>query len=100
MSKDIEYMNNVYFGVIDHFDELKEYISNFLSGYTFDTVYKTDIAAILLSTYEMKYMNDIPNVVSINEAIELVKKYSGDKSNVYVNGVLSSIIKDLNGTNN
>ncbi|MCR4661323.1 MAG: transcription antitermination factor NusB [Clostridia bacterium] len=93
--KDKEYIFNVYNGIIDNYDELLNYVSKFLSSYTIDTVYKTDMAAIMLSTYEMKYMKDIPQVVSINEAIELVKKYSDEKSNVYVNGVLSSILKDI-----
>ena len=43
----------------------------------------------------MKYMDDIPAPVSINEAVELVKRYSTDKSNVFVNGMLSAIHKDM-----
>ena len=46
-----------------------------------------------LSIYEMMERKDVPNAVSINEAIELAKKYSGEKSSVFINGILGNIIK-------
>lgn len=51
-------------------------------------------AVILLAAYEMLYMPDVPPRVSLNEAVELMKKYDEDKARVFVNGVLNAISRD------
>lgn len=96
---DIEYMQKAYLGVIQNFDELKNIISGYSEGFVEDRIYRTDFAALLLAIYEMKYMDDIPLSVSIAEAVELVKKYSTQKSNQFVNGILSSVYKELSKEN-
>lgn len=95
-----EYIREVYCGVIDHYDELVEIIGRFSEngaekGYTVDRIYKPDLAVLLVAVYEMKYMDNIPNNVSIAEAVNLIKRFSTDKSHRYVNGVLSAINKFL-----
>jgi N utilization substance protein B len=60
-----------------------------------ERIFRPDLAAMLIAIYEMKYMDDIPMSVSINEAIEIVKRYSTEKSGKYVNGILSSVYKEL-----
>ncbi len=92
---DVAYMEKVYYGVINRYDELSELISGYSQGFALDRIYKPDLSALLLAVYEMKYMDDIPMAVSINEAVDLVKKYSTDKSYVFVNGILSAVNKDL-----
>lgn len=92
---DIKYMEKAYYGVIENYDELTEIIKKYSEGFALDRIFKPDLSALLLAIYEMKYMNDIPAPVSINEAVELVKRYSTDKSNVFVNGMLSAIYKDM-----
>lgn len=96
LEDDEDYIKIVYFGVIEKHEELINLISKFAIGFKIDRIYKTDLAALLLSIYEMKYIETIPLNVSIAEAIELVKKYSTDKSSGYVNGILSSVFKELN----
>lgn len=93
--EDKDYINAVYFGVIENYDELVEIIAGYSNGFNLDRIYKLDLAALLLATYEMKYMDDIPLSVSISEAVELVKTYSTEKSNSFVNGILSSVYKSL-----
>ena len=88
-------MEKVYYGVIEKYDELKEIIVSHAQGFSFDRIFKPDLSALLLALYEMKYMPDIPNAVSINEAVELVKTYSTDKSHVFVNGILASVNKEM-----
>lgn len=95
LEEDEEYIRIVYFGVIEKHQELIDIIAKFAIGFKIDRIYKTDFAALLLSIYEMKYVNNIPLNVSIAEAIELVKVYSTEKSSSYVNGILSSVYKDL-----
>ncbi len=92
---EVDYITTVYKGVIKHFDELKEIITKYARGYDFDRIYKLDLAAMLLAVFEMKYMDDIPLGTSIAEAVELVKTYSVEKSYAFVNGVLSSVYKEI-----
>lgn len=92
---DVAYMEKVYYGVINRYDELSEIISKYSQGFALDRIYKPDLSALLLAVYELKYMDDIPPAVTINEAVDLVKKYSTDKSNVFVNGILSAVNKSI-----
>lgn len=93
---DAEYLEKVYRGVISKYDELMSVIEEHSHSFAIDRIYKTDLSALLLAIYEMKYMDEIPLSVSISEAVSLVKKYSTEKSNSFVNGILSSIYKELN----
>lgn len=92
---DREYMQRAYFGVIQKKKEIMQIIEELSEGFTLERIFKPDLAALMLAIYEMKYMEDIPLSVSIAEAVEIVKKYSTDKSNQYVNGVLSTVYKQL-----
>ena len=99
--EDLAYLDKVYNGVIDHYDELVGTIEKYSHGFVVERIYKTDLSALLLAIYEMKYMNkEIPLSVSINEAVVLVKHYSTEKSHSFVNGILSSVYKEIteNGT--
>lgn len=95
LKEERDYILTVYNGVIEKYDEIIELIAKYAIGFKVDRIYKTDLAALLLAIYEMKYMDSIPLSVSISEAVELVKIYSTEKSSSYVNGVLSSVFKDI-----
>ena len=98
---DKKYLNDVYLGVIKNYAKLSETIGKYSSGFAISRIYKTDLAALLVAVYEMTYMRDeIPLSVSINEAVLLVKHYSTEKSHSFVNGILSSVYKEItdNGT--
>ena len=92
---DKNYIQTVYDGVIDHFDELVELISSCTTGFNTERIFRPDLAALLLAAYEMKYMDDIPMPVSVSEVLELVKSYSTEKSAAFVNGVLAGVYKKL-----
>ena len=92
---DKDYIGRLYEGVVDKYDELISHISDNLHGYTIDRVYKSDLAAMLLAVYEIKYMEDIPNKVALNEALEIVKDFSEERSSKFVNGVLAGVLKSL-----
>lgn len=75
--------------------EIDEIISSHLKkGWKISRISKVSLAVLRLAIYEMKYEEEIPNGVSINEAVELSKKYSIDESG-FVNGVLGSVSRDL-----
>lgn len=92
---DFEYIKNVFDGVTDKYDELCEMLSKHTKNFTFDRIFRPDLAGLLLATYEMKYMQDIPLKVSISEILDIVKSYSTEKSNIFVNGVLKGVYNDL-----
>lgn len=89
------YVRKVYDGIYTHLDELKGIVAKYSNGFNIDRIYKPDLAAMIVSVYEMKYVPEVPAAVSINEAVELVKRYSTEKSKSYVNGVLASVNKAL-----
>ena len=85
---DLEYIKEVMKSVVDHKEEIDEIIKNSLINWTIDRVSKVNLTIVRLAIAEMLYINDVPEVVAINEAIELTKKYSDDKSVSFVNGAL------------
>lgn len=89
------YVRKAYDGIYTHLDELKGIVAKYSNGFNIDRIYKPDLAAMIVSVYEMKYVPGVPAAVSINEAVELVKRYSTEKSKSYVNGVLASVNKAL-----
>ena len=97
-SRDAEtdsYVETVYFGVLDKLDEIDELISARAIGWKTNRMTKLSLSVMRLATYEMKYCEDIPFTVSINEAVELCKRFDDDKAPGFVNGVLNGIAEDL-----
>ena len=79
-------------------EELTNLISSHLIGYEIDRVHKIDLALMYLALTEIKFLNT-PLQVSINEILLLSKKYSTERSGKFINGVLSSILKDKKWVN-
>ena len=79
----------------DEFNKIDEIIKNSLINWTIDRVSKVNLTIVRLAIAEMLYINDVPEVVAINEAIELTKKYSDDKSVSFVNGALDKAFKNI-----
>jgi len=93
LTSEQRYLKKVYNGVVEHYKELIEAINQSAKGFSFDRIYKVDKAILLVSLYEITYMDKIPCVVSINEAVELAKKYGTEKSSSFVNGILNNLKK-------
>ena len=92
---DLEYIKEVMKSVVDHKEEIDEIIKNSLINWTIDRVSKVNLTIVRLAIAEMLYINDVPEVVAINEAIELTKKYSDDKSVSFVNGALDKAFLNI-----
>lgn len=76
-------------GVRDHQAELDEQINGLLaSDWTIDRLAKADLIILRLALFEMQYVDNVPAVVVINEALELAKTFSSDKSRKFINGAL------------
>jgi len=90
--QELGYISEVYNGVIGKYDELISDISSASKSFKIDRIYKVDLAILLVAVYEMKYINSIPRMVSINEALNLSKAYSTEKSYNFINGILSNFV--------
>ncbi|MBO7215267.1 MAG: transcription antitermination factor NusB [Clostridia bacterium] len=76
-------------------EAVNKIISDLSNGYNFDRIYSTDKCALQIAITEMTYLKDIPLIVSISEAMELVRKYSTKESPNFVNGILAEYKKQL-----
>ena len=74
-----------------NYQEILNVIESNLVNYTLDRICKTDLAILVVSIYELKYLNSTNRVV-INEAVELAKKYSTENSYKFVNGLLAKVV--------
>jgi len=90
---DIQYIKQTYDGVVEQFDLLQEKAASLAKGFKLDRIYKVDLAILILAIYEMSN-TDIPAEVCINEAVELAKKFSTEKSVGFVNGILAQVYKN------
>ena len=89
-----KYINDVISGVVDKLKEIDPLIEKYSRGWSFNRIPNIDIAVLRLCIYEMIFREDIPASVSINEAVNLAKKYGHDESGTFVNGILGSIYKE------
>ncbi len=83
-------------GMVAHLPEIDERIARYCANYEFRRISPVDRNVLRLAIYEMLYRDDIPPVVSINEAIELAKTFGGPDSGRFVNGILDRVKDDLN----
>lgn len=79
-------------GVSENHQKIDHIISTHLENWSIDRIASVEKAILRIATYEIKYVDTIPESVSINEAVELAKKYGDDSSSKFINGVLSKII--------
>jgi len=78
-------------GTIDKVEAIDEHIVEHANNWTFDRIAKVALAILRLAIYELLYRNDIPPIVSINEAIDLSKVFSNPDSKRFINGILDKM---------
>lgn len=93
LSIDNEFVRDLVYGVITYKNELDSIANKYLEDWSIDRIDKIGAAILRLSLYELKFM-DTPDVVVINEAIELAKTYSSESVKKIVNAVLDKYIKE------
>ena len=92
---DSEYVRKAFFGVAETKEELDALIEKCAKGWKLSRISKIALCAMRLSIYEMKYIDDVPFAASINEAVELCKKYDEEKTVKFANGVLNTVAGEL-----
>ncbi|MDD4027725.1 MAG: transcription antitermination factor NusB [Bacilli bacterium] len=88
------FINEIVYGVLEKREELDNVANKYLKNWSIDRLGKTDQAIIRMAIYEIMY-TDTPNIVCINEAVELAKAYSDDKVKSMINGILDSISQSI-----
>lgn len=91
---DNEFVKDIVYGVVTYMDTIDELANKYLSNWTIDRLDSEGKAILRMSIYELKY-TDTPDLVVINEAIELAKKYSDDSVRKMINAVLDKIVNEV-----
>ena len=94
-----DFAKKTFAGVIENQKIIDEQIEKHIKGWKKDRLARTTISILRIAVYEMLFDENIPVSVSINEAVELAKKYGGDDDYAYINGVLRSIADNSGRTN-
>ena len=91
--KDLEYLEKRFLDVVSYLSEIDTIIEEASKGWQLKRIGKVELSIMRLATYEMKYDEEIPVKVAINEAVELAKKFGEDNSGSFVNGILGKIAR-------
>ena len=89
-----EYFDKLFHTVWENLEEIDGLIERNLNNWKINRISKVALAALRLGVAEIKYIDETPNHVAINESIEIAKKYEDQKCGNFVNGVLSAIMKE------
>ncbi len=93
-----EFVKDVVYGVITYQNEIDDLANHYLKNWTIDRLGNTDQAILRIGIYELLYTST-PEIVAINEAIELAKSYSDDEVRKMINAVLDSVYRDKENKN-
>ena len=89
----LEYIKKLVSGIGAHSPELDEYIERYAKGWKFERISRIAVAIMKTAMFEILYMQDVPNGVAVNEAVEIAKKYETGDTISFINGILGSFIK-------
>ncbi|MDK0708034.1 transcription antitermination factor NusB [Clostridium perfringens] len=92
---DLAYIKSGLLGIEENKEKLDSLIESQLVKWKLNRISKVNLSILRISTYEMLFAEDVPGKVSINEAIELCKRYSDNKSVSFINGVLDKVYKNM-----
>ena len=93
-SDEIDYINEVIKGINNNIEEIDSYVEKYSEGWKLKRLAKIDLAILRIAIFEIMNLEDIPPQVSINEAVDVSKKYSTDESSKYINGLLGTFLKE------
>lgn len=96
-SKTPDYFEMVFAAIDGHLTEIDEKLQKASNNWTLERFSKVDLAILRLAVAELFYCEQIPDAVSINEAVELAKKYGTDDSARFINGVLGKVYRNDSG---
>ena len=92
-----DFMDALVAGVQEHVSELDATIEKYAANWRIDRIERVTLAVLRLAVYELTYEKELPSSVAINEALELTRTYASPQSVAFVNGILGSVQRALNG---
>ena len=94
-NEDVQFADELLSAYFENEEAVNDIISKLSNGYKLERIYSTDKCALQLAVTEMTYLSGIPHIVTISEAMELIRKYSTKDSPNFVNGILAQYKKQL-----
>ena len=91
-----ELVKRAYFAIAAKCDEIDARIGEHANGWKTHRLTNVSRSVLRLAVYEIKYVEDIPVKIAVNEAVEIAKKYDDEKAFSFINGVLAKVAVDLN----
>lgn len=92
--EDMEYLMERSMQMLSKLPEIDAILSEISSGWKLNRMGKVDLTILRLAVYEIKFDEEVPTKVAINEAVEIAKLFGGDSSGAFVNGVLAKLAKE------
>ena len=93
-AEDAAYAEQIAQGVVARAGEIDACIRQYAVGWSLERIAKVDLSILRIALYEMRYREDVPTGAAINEAVELAKRYGGEKSFAFINGILGSVARE------
>ncbi|NLI52739.1 MAG: transcription antitermination factor NusB [Clostridiales bacterium] len=95
-AEDLLYVSQMLEGVGAHTAQIDELVSRYSKDWAIERISRVDLSILRVAIYEMLYRKeDVPTGAAINEAVELAKRYGGERSYAFVNGILGSVAKEI-----
>lgn len=94
---DVEFVNELVTGVSQHTAELDDALRPLAPEWPLESIARMDRVMLRIGLYELKYPTDVPPKVVINEAVELAKAFGAENSSKFINGVLGTALKNIEG---
>jgi len=94
--EDVLYVDQILAGITEHLEEIDAFVSRYSEGWSIERIARVDLSILRVAVYEMLYRReDVPTGAAINEAVELAKRYGGERSYAFINGILGSVAKEV-----
>lgn len=93
--KDRKELTDKFNELVENLKKIDAKIEEKADGWTVNRIAKSELTILRLGIYELLYVEDVPNKVAINEAVELAKSYGADKASGFINGILASVVKEI-----
>ena len=94
-AEDSAFAEQIVAGVEAQVEELDALIASHAIDWTIDRIARVDLCILRVALYEMLYRSDVPSGAAINEAVELAKRFGGEKSYAFINGILGVVAREL-----
>ena len=93
--KDKRELRDKFNELVENLEDIDAKIEEKANGWTINRIAKSELTILRLGVYELLYVEDVPNKVAINEAVELAKKFDNDDSFSFVNGILGAAVREI-----